>query len=71
MLNQVLEGEAVLLNSGHRFVEQVLQADRLTLLLTCRGGEKIQVKSNIYSWLEIFYNFALQTKPCGSGSAFL
>jgi hypothetical protein len=73
MLDEVLEGEAVLLDSGHRLVEQILQADRLTLLLTCRGGEKIQVMSNSCSWywLEIFYNYVWQIKPCGSGSAFL
>ncbi len=46
MLDEVLEGEAVLLDSGHRLVQQVLQAHRLTLLLTCRGGENIQVMSN-------------------------
>jgi hypothetical protein len=50
MLDEVLEGEAVLLDSGHRLVKQVFQADRLTLLLTCRGREMIKVMSNSYSW---------------------
>jgi hypothetical protein len=83
MLDEVLEGEAVLLDSGHRLVKQVLQAHRLTLLLTCRGGEKIKVMSNSYSWywLDIFLqlfvvNQAMRVRirilvSCwGSGSVF-
>ncbi len=59
MLDEVLEGEAVLLDSGHRLVKQVLQADRLTLLLACRGREMIQVKCNSYNWLEIFLQLCI------------